>query len=170
MGEYVWTSISIGGKGSHALIVDELPGAVAINFSGDGCGASIDEVIAGALANRTSATFQGECNFGQAEELTAFCRENGLAYHLSYAAVSGQFDAGLEYWAPGMAAPETESASDDGEPMANLSWLQDQAKAGKTLADVLAALQPADVSNVPALEPDDLVTRAGAAEPELETA
>lgn len=163
MGEYSWAVMSVGGKGSHKLITEELGNAAEASFPGGDGDLSVDELIGQALKDGTAVTFQGECNYGNPTELMDFCRANGLAYHRSWSAVAGAFDAGLEYWTPDMDCPVEESANDDGEPMANLSWLKKELAAGRTLEAVIAELAPADAENVPPLVVDDLVARAEAA-------
>lgn len=160
MGEYTWTIMTIGGKASTKVIEEDLVEAVGENFSsGDGQGELIFDMIADALGRKTNVTFQGERNFGCADELEAFCQEHGFSYHLSWSAVPGQFDAGLKYWSPGMEDAKEEGANDDGEPIITLSWLKGQEHAGRTIEEVIAEMSPACCSNVPALEADDLISR-----------
>lgn len=97
---------------------------------------------------------------GRTPGLDAFCRVHGLSYHAAWVARVGQFEAGLEYWQPGMAEPVEEAADEGGEPMITLAALRRCQDAGKTVSDILARLEQAVADAMPPLT---LVGAAGAA-------
>ena len=138
MGEWVHTEICIGGTAS-ANVADELATLLAVEFS------EVDQPE----ASRHWLHAHGQRNYGNADEVEEFCQEHGLAYVLSWSAASGAFDAGSHAWRPGMEDAAELAATDDGDPSAPLAELKRDYAAGKTLADVIAALQVGDASTLP---------------------
>lgn len=150
MGEYVWTVFRIGGKATKEVL-DQLAEHAA------GFSENADPTIEETIKAKTSFTAQGECNYGNHEELEAFLIENNLTWHKSWAAASGVFDAGIEYWRPGMSAPIEEIANDDGEPVISLGYLKQEANKGRNLPDIIDQLEKAQAAAVPPLEWHDLL-------------
>ncbi|RVU18461.1 hypothetical protein [Methylobacterium oryzihabitans] len=154
MGEYVMTTVTIGGAMVGPGAVTALVAAASVYF------AEADTLVRDALANGTSLTFEDAQDYGLTPGLDAFCRNHGLSYHRAWIARPGVFDAGVKFWQPGMASPVEESADDGGKPMITLAALRNCHEAGETLSDVMARLEKAEASAVPPLT---LVVAAGAA-------
>lgn len=132
MGEYVHTDITIGGTVS-AEVAAELREVLGADFE------EISESGARLYAS-------GQCNYGNADDTEAFCQEHGLPYVLTWASC-GAFDSGMHAWRPGM-----EAAADfegDEDPAITLAGLKHDAKAGKSLADIIEALSIGDASTLP---------------------
>ena len=91
MGEYVWTSIVIGGKLSRKT-ADKL--------------AEFEEEF-------DAVCVQGEVNFGNPKELVEFCTKHKLAYNVCWAAKCGAFGSGMIYWFPDMKEPVEVDADED---------------------------------------------------------
>lgn len=125
MGEYVWTTVEIGGPITKQNLakLDEL--------------AFVDPVLVG----KEPVLFEGEVNYGNPEEVRDFCREHGLTYRITWACQPGQFDAGIQYWAPGMEKEREIGCDDNGDPVLSLKELKALQKAGATLAAVISAME-----------------------------
>lgn len=149
MGEYVWTVFTIGGKATTETL-DRLEEMTSHYEDGSG---SVRE----AVEQKETYSVSGECNFGGDEVLEAFLIENQLTYHKAWGARSGVFDAGVEYWRPGMSAPIEVSADDDGEPVISLTKLKQEANKGLNLPDIIDQLEKAQAAAVPPLEWHDLL-------------
>lgn len=153
MGEYVMTTISIGGL---------LPGEVAAGaliVAAQAYYSEADTLVREALATGRHVDLEDLQDRGQTPDLDAFCRANGLAYQRAWISQIGQFEAGLEYWQPGMDQPVEEAADEGGEPMIALAELRRCHRAGETLSGVVARLARAESAAVPPLI---LVPEAGA--------
>jgi hypothetical protein len=84
---------------------------------------------------------QGQVNYGNPEELTAFCRENKLPYWLHFDA-GYEWDPGIQVWHPDFPAVIECAASGQGyTPVIELATLKENLKNGSTLADVVGGLQ-----------------------------
>ena len=152
MGEYVMTTVTIGGPLSGVDAVAALVEAAGTYF------AEADRLVGEALARRMSVTFEHEQDFGLTPSLDAHCREHGLSYQRAWIARPGVFEAGVRHWKPGMGSPVAEAADEGGEPMMTLAALQNCHEAGETLPEILARLAEAQAAAVPPL------TLAGAAD------
>lgn len=135
MGEWVHTEICIGGNAS-ATVAEELATLLAAEFS------ETDQPE----AERHWLHAHGQRNYGNADEVEEFCQEHGLAYVLTWSSCSA-FDAGMHAWRPGM--EEAADFGGDDLPTMGLRELEREAKAGKTLADVIQAMSIADAKALP---------------------
>lgn len=151
MGEYVMTTVTVGGTVPHDVIETGLVEAVAEHFRALEDFSDLSELIEDALVEGTSVTFQGGCNFGKADSLDEFCRRHGLSYQRAWVSALGQFEAGLEYWRPGMRTPVEEAADEGGEPIITLRDLKAVQRKRGTLGKVIARLQRASALAVPPL-------------------
>ncbi|SFG79223.1 hypothetical protein SAMN05192565_11187 [Methylobacterium gossipiicola] len=145
MGEYVMTTVTIGGvlKGQGA--VEALIAAATAYF------ADADLDVRDALTRGTSLTLEALQNFGNTPDLDAFCRTHGLTWHRAWVARVGQFGAGLEYWRPGLERPVEEAADEAGAPMMTWAALRRWHQGGQTLAELIDHLGQADAATVPPL-------------------
>ena len=143
MGEYVWTSVVIGGKLSRRTADKLAEFEEEFEDSGD---------VADAIKQKYAVCFQGLVNFGNPNELLTFCRKHKLAYNSTWAAQCGAFGSGMEYWFPDMKEPVQVDADDDGRAVVTIRALQDKLKEGRTLADVIAQYERADSQKIPPLE------------------
>lgn len=127
MSEYVWTTYTIGGELSKQGL-EELE--------------ALTEDMEGSLVSSTlkaKDTFQasGECNYGNHDELEKFCKERKLTYLKTYSS-SAEFAAGGEFWSPTQAMEFP--ADEDGERIIRYWRLQEYAKDGLTLEQVIKEL------------------------------
>lgn len=135
MGEWVHTDICIGGTASET-VAEELVALLAADFS---------EVHQPETERHWLHAF-GERNYGNADEVEEFCQRHGLPYVLSWSSCSA-FEAGMHAWRPGM--EEAEQFDGDELPAMGLRELEREARAGKTLADVIAAMSIGDAKSLP---------------------
>ena len=145
MGEYVMTTVTVGGPLAGRDAVAALIVAAGMYF------AEADSLVRDAIADGTSFTFEDAQDYGLTPGLDTVCRQHGLTYHRAWIARAGVFEAGVKFWQPGMASPVEEAADDGGEPMITLAALRNCHEAGQTLADVLARLEKAEAAAVPPL-------------------
>lgn len=145
MGEYVMTTITIGG-----LLPGEA-GAAALIAAATAYYAEADSLVREALAAGRHVDLEDLQDRGQTPDLDAFCRVHGLAYQRAWVSQLGVFEAGLEYWQPGMDRPVEEAADEGGEPMIALAELRRCHRAGETLSGVVARLARAESACVPPL-------------------
>lgn len=145
MGEYVMTTVTIGGPLAGPEAVKALIAAAAAYF------AEADTLVREALAEGGSVVFEDEQDFGLTPRLDAFCRAHGLSYQRAWIARAGVFEAGLRHWRPGLASPVAEAADEGGEPMMSLAALRNCQDAGQALTTVLARLDEAVSTAVPPL-------------------
>ncbi|KMO33053.1 hypothetical protein VQ02_22010 [Methylobacterium variabile] len=145
MGEYVMTTVTIGGPLEGAQAVAGLIAATGRYF------AEAERLVHEALAEGTSVTFEDLQDFGLTSDLDAYCQKHGLSYLRTWCARSGVFDAGLRHWRPGLASPAAELADDGGEPVMTLAALRNAHEAGEGLPEILARLDQAVSTAVPPL-------------------
>lgn len=145
MGEYVMTTVTIGGPLANAQAVDALVAATGRYFG------ETERLVREALAAGESVTFEDLQDFGLTPTLDAFCQEHGLAYQRAWCARSGVFDAGVRHWRPGLTSPSAELADDGGEPVMTLAALRNAHEAGEGLPEILARLDQAVSTAVPPL-------------------
>lgn len=145
MGEYVWTTVEIGGKVKAGQIpaFEELLRYYTWHDQPDGVG---DIEIDG-----DALVLQGERNFGSIEDIEPDLQELGLSYRVTWAAQPGCFGSGTLYWRPGMEKPQEWGADDDGNTTVSFRELEDYAAGGLSLEDVIAKLKPA-VEAIPPFE------------------
>lgn len=153
MGEYVMTTVTVGGPLAGLEGVAALIAAAGVYF------AEADSLVRDAIAAGTSVTFEDAQDYGLTPNLDRFCQTHGLPYQRAWIARPGMFEAGVKFWKPGMASPVEEAADEGGEPMVTLAALRNAHEAGQTLTDVLARLEKARAAAVPPLT---LVEAAGA--------
>lgn len=145
MGEYVWTSISVGGKATRKVWDELFEMCDEWAEQGD----DLDRFASG--ADTGYATFQGMRNYGNADEVDEFCRDHGLTYLRHWGGAGGVFNSGAEFYSPSGGVKQIET-NDDGEPVAPLGWLERKMKDGASLGDITAELLAASIHAVPALE------------------
>lgn len=147
MGDYVWTTFTIGGKIRLSKIA-ELQ-ALVEPLSDRAI------TVAEAASQKVSFDAGGECSFGNYDELEAFLGEEGLSYIKTWAA-GADFSAGTSRWMPEESnpAPEEEETltSQDGEPAISVSQLAWAKNEGQTLDQIIAWLEAFKTTTVPALE------------------
>jgi len=147
MGEYVWTSIVIGGKLSRKtadkLAEFEEEFEEEFEDSGD---------VKDAIKQKYAVCVQGEVNFGNPKELVEFCTKHKLAYNVCWAAKCGAFGSGMIYWFPDMKEPVEVDADEDCRAVITIRDLQGELKEGKTLAEVVARFDRGDHKKIPPLE------------------
>ncbi len=98
MGEYVMTTVTIGGPLKDRQAVAGLIAATGRTMPRPSAW------CARALAEGASVTFEDLQDFGLTPALDAFCQEHGLSYLRAWCARSGVFDAGVRHWRPGLAS------------------------------------------------------------------
>ena len=145
MGEYVMTTVTIGGPLKDPQAVAGLIAATGRYY------AETERLVREALAEGASVTFEDLQDFGLTPTLDAFCQEHGLSYLRAWCARSGVFDAGVRHWRPGLASPAAELADDGGEPVMTLAALRNAHAAGETLPEILARLDQAAPATIPPL-------------------
>lgn len=145
MGEYVMTTVIVGGPLPGPAAVAALIAAACVYF------AEADTLVHEALAEGRSVIFEDLQDCGVTPGLDAFCRAQGLSYHGAWVLQVGQFEAGLKYWQPGMVEPVEEAADEAGEPMITLAALRRCVDGGQALETVLARLDAAVSTAVPPL-------------------
>lgn len=155
MGEYVMTTITIGG-----LLPGEA-GATALIAAATAYYAEADTLVREALAAGRHVDLEDLQDHGRTPDLDAFCRANGLAYQRAWVSQIGQFEAGLEYWQPGMDQPVEEAADEGGEPIIALAELRRCHRGGETLTSVVARLGPGGVGLRAAPDPRPAGGRRG---------
>lgn len=129
MGDYVSTRIEIGGKMTKK-IWDEINKLGEIWFHGDKYDWAEDETL----------IFEGERNYGNADETTEYCRAHNLPYELEWGE-GGGFGSGVEYWQPGMENPKTLDRSHEGDVFITIDELEKMAAGGNTIYDAIALLK-----------------------------
>lgn len=139
MGEYVWTQIVIGGKATRA-VADELETLLSDQFH-----EQAEMVGAHMVAS-------GERNYGNADDVEAFCQEHDLPYVLTWAAAGGCFDSGSHAWRPGMEDAAEFTATEAGDASVTLAELRRDHEAGVTLAEIISRLSVADSDTLPPFE------------------
>ena len=152
MGEYVWTTYTIGGTVT-AEHIRELVQHV-MNYPDQGGGGDFADgldALKEAVKAGTALVIATSLNFGNDEALDDFLVEAGLPFSAAWSAQPGQFDAGIRYWNPGMDGVDESGGDDDGEPVIALRELRSELAAGKTLADIIAGMEPASGDAVPPL-------------------
>lgn len=127
MGESIGTVVQIGGRLRRQLVADL---ESLLLEDGDG-------VEDAAKANKCLTTV-GSTNYGNAEDLCAFLEANGLTYRRE-ADGHYEFPGEIVWWSP----TETFDTQGDGtgsDPVVTMAALKRDLAAGKSLADVVAAL------------------------------
>jgi hypothetical protein len=92
--------MTIGGKLKRSLIEEFLAACEAEGMGRDYMEDLEEADVLGAVAKGEALTVCGnEINYGNPEEVEAFCREHGLPYSKEWDA-GGEYGAGGEYWSP----------------------------------------------------------------------
>ncbi|WP_179945792.1 hypothetical protein [Methylobacterium indicum] len=147
MGEYVMTTVTIGGPLASAQAVAALIAAAGRYFG------ETERLVPEALAVGTSVTFEDLQDFGVTPTLDAFCQEHGLPYLRAWCARDGVFDAGVRHWRPGLTSPAAELPDIGGEPVMTRAALRNAHAAGETLPEILARLDQAVPTTIPPAVP-----------------
>lgn len=135
MGEYIWTSVTFGGKicaSDIADIRDELLGED-----------DLDE----ALENGMACTTSGETNYGSATELCSLLRELGLSYQLSSDRL-GDYGGGISRWDASRCHMDA-SDGDSGDPYINLRDLKKMMDDGHSIGAAVVMLELVEKSIPP---------------------
>lgn len=115
MGEMTWTSVCVGGAIPQNLI-DELAEIVEEEFSDLEDFDIVDAIEAG-----KSVIFVGNVNYGNPEELLAFCHKHDLPYWHWFDSGRGQWSSMINVWRPGWDEPAREVFSNtEYEPLVGL--------------------------------------------------
>ncbi len=156
MGEQVMTRITIGGALPCAAVTE-----LAAAITADGAGLDWDqplpppqEFAAQLSAAATPLTIYARAaSYGHLDEVTEFCRRYGLSYE-QWVEGAGLWETCLAGWAPGMSKPgEMLATWGDEEPVVSVVELCHHLAAGRTLAEVIAAIQ----ATLPVVPPLTLV-------------
>lgn len=124
MGEYVWTTFTIGGKMTRETAEDlhDLGNSFSEQDNGSPWEPEDDA---------KTVTYAGEVNYGNLDDMEAECQSAGVPYTLSWSGAAGVFSAGVKCWHPGMESADEMSADDDGEPLATALEIKTAHEAGK---------------------------------------
>lgn len=150
------TSILIGGQLSEDLLQDlcdaiETDNA-ALNWEGTPVGSAAD-LLQNLPTKGPLTIFKEEALFGQLDEIEMFCRERGLTYVRSCDA-TGEFDAELVWWMPGMTDPVHRIGTKGGNAAIAVAELRAAISAGTPedkLSAVSALIEAASPPEVPPL-------------------
>lgn len=145
MGEYVMTTVTIGGVLQGAEATAGLIAAAGVYF------AEADTLVHEALEKGRSVVFEDAQDFGLTPNLDRFCQTHGLSYQRAWIARPGMFEAGVKFWKPGMGGPVEEVADEAGQPVMTLAALRNAHAAGQTLPEILVRLDQAVSTAVPPL-------------------
>lgn len=150
MTEMIWTTMHIGGALPENRI-EALTEAVHSDFS-EHTADSPDHGHEDAIEEKRSVCFQGYVNYGDPDEVVAFCWQHDLPYWLHFEAKGGVTDGGIQVWAPGMEkALEETATSETYEPVATLDDMRRAKAAGLTLDQVIEKVERFDPNKVPPL-------------------
>lgn len=143
MGDYFPTRVFIGGELKRGDDLSEFLGLMG--EWADGYGRTQDDVRY--LEKLTTDRERLELSDDQArpdqpERITIWCQEHNLTY---WVAVDGkyEYDGKVFFWQPGMATEVRFAATQSGDPTLTYDDLKSRLDAGKTLAEVVAELEPA---------------------------
>lgn len=114
MGEMTWTSVCVGGAIPQNLI-DELNEIVEEEFSD-----LEDFDIAETIEAGQSVIFVGNVNYGNPEELLAFCHKHDLPYWHWFESGRGQWSSMIHVWRPGWDEERVVYSNTDYEPLADM--------------------------------------------------
>jgi hypothetical protein len=121
MSEYMGMTITISGTLPASLIEEfllEINDELSIET-----GPSTEEDLRKVAKRKKPIKWNAQSNYGQCDDLKAFCKEYGLSYiHTSAASV--EYDGTLQYWIPGMEEEGLFSASQSGDPMISLDTIR----------------------------------------------
>lgn len=111
MSEPIGMSIEIGGT-LPANLIDEFFSAIQDDISDIFQGPTSEEDLK-TEAGKGSITWMGTANYGLCNDLFAFCENHKLSY-LHHSDASGQYDATIAYWLPGMKEAVSLESSQEG--------------------------------------------------------
>ncbi|HPG04954.1 MAG TPA: hypothetical protein P5256_00425 [Beijerinckiaceae bacterium] len=148
MGEYVWTVLKIGGAATQPTL-EKLQELLDEEFGG---GDNETDVVMECVTARSLIQAGGQRNYGNVDEILAFCQDHNLTVWASWDAAPGCFDAGIQYWKPGMIDVADASSNDDGEPCLTVDQLRTKLAEGATLEQVIDELALAESAAVPPIE------------------
>lgn len=120
MSEYIGMSIEIGGN-LKAKLIPEFLEAINADIT-DLVG--IDNSIKGIKAiSGTKLKLYGSSNFGECEDLKAFCENNNLSYIHSCEA-KYEYDAEICYWEPGKKCEYRTNATQSGDELISMETIK----------------------------------------------
>jgi hypothetical protein len=154
MSEPIGMGITIGGNLKRSDIEEFLNvlNNDIYDISGPGPDCDVDFPESGKVKN----TWYGTSNYGECDDLKAFCESHGLAYIHN---CSGSHDstASISYWVPGMKEPRSEFATTDGVTVVEVSRI-------RPYLDLLLTVLKDGIESLPLLINDpnvnDVVTKA----------
>ena len=111
MSEYMGMTIEIGGT-IHAQYIPEFLKRINDDLT-DINGPSTEEELR-KIAGKKSITLYAQSNYGECDNLKAFCREHGLSY-IHTCQANDEYDGSYVYWEPGMDDEEGSSATQAGD-------------------------------------------------------
>lgn len=152
MGEYVWTTFTLGGKLS-ARAVREIAAELAAWFPEEIADAADGEAaLRDAASSGRALSVAASINYGNTESLDAACTSHGVAWARHWSA-GGDFGSGVTVWRPGMADPVDYDALDNGRPCIGLAELRHAAGEGlDAVQGLIAAVERADAESFPPVE------------------
>lgn len=125
MGEYVWTTATVGGKISR-VDYDSMIGGDYFDFEDFYC---------------DSAEFSGTMNYGECPaSLIEFCKDKGLTLRVHRAGASGVFCSSINFWSPTYNVEDVGS-DDDGQPSLTLHELKRELAEGHSLEQIIAEFE-----------------------------
>jgi hypothetical protein len=114
MSEYMGMTVTIGGT-LPASLIGEFLKVISDELSIES-GPTTESKLRKETNRKKPIQWNAQSNYGQCNDLKAFCTEHGLSYiHTSAASV--EYDGTLQYWIPGMEEEGLFSASQSGDPM-----------------------------------------------------
>lgn len=133
MGDRVWAQIQLSGR-LNSEHVEELVGLLR----DQGCQAQEGPEGPLTAEHLVYALYDNECNYGNMDEVEAFCRSHGISYFKEYGS-GGGFSAG--YLLYNAVVDQDFEATGEDEPALGVSELAAYAKQGKTLQDIVDYLR-----------------------------
>ena len=107
MSEPIWMSIKIGGNLSKDLyeeLTDLLKNTIA----------EVEWDTIKKLPKNVDNIFRGSSNYGECDDIKAFCETHNLSY-IHKCEATAEYDASISYWVPGMKEPAHSKATQSGE-------------------------------------------------------
>lgn len=133
MGDRVWAQIQLSGKLNSEHVPELLN---ALKDQGCQCHEGPDGDLT--AEHLVFPLYDNECNYGNMDEVEAFCRSHGVSYFKEYGS-GGGFPAG--YLLYNAVVDQDFDACGEDEPALGVSELETYAKQGKTLQDVVNYLK-----------------------------
>lgn len=122
MSEYMGMTITIGGT-LPASLIEEFLKVINDELSIESGPSTEEDLRKGTKRKKKPIKWYAQSNYGQCDDLKAFCKEHGLSYvHTSSACL--EYDGTLQYWIPGMEEEGLFSASQNEDPMISLDTIR----------------------------------------------